>query len=107
MGDKAEERTAAREYLLARLAICRGALALACNSVDEVLHHFVYPAADIKGKERAELMETADEAIGEAARALQLAQATMEDIDPREGEPDEEDEDADDDEEDEEDEDED
>lgn len=100
MGDKAEERTSAREYLLARLAICRGALASACTSVDEALHHFVYPAGDAKGKERAELLEAADEAIGEAARALQLAQASLEDIDPREGEPDEEDDDEEDEDED-------
>lgn len=101
MGKRDEdERTAAREFLLARLAICHGALTSAASSVDDALILFGDPTEDAKGKERSKLLEAADVAIGEAARAIQLAMPAMADVDPGEGEPEpeEEDEDEDDDE---------
>jgi hypothetical protein len=103
MTKKEAEQSAAREFLLARLAICRGALASAAASLDEALALFVDTDDDAKGKTRADLLEAVDAALGEAARAIQLGMPALADIDPEEGEPDEEDED--DDEEDDEDED--
>jgi hypothetical protein len=103
MGKRDDERSAAREFLLARLAICRGALAAAAVSLDDALALFLDVEQDVKGKQRSELLETVDAAIGEAARAIQLAMPAMADIDPAEAEPDEEDgDDEDDDDEDEE-----
>ncbi len=87
MGQKTDERTAARDFLLARLAACRGALALASSSLDEALVLFVEPSEDPKGADRSELLEAVDAAIGDAARAVQAAMPAMEDIDPKEGEP--------------------
>jgi len=93
MGKRDEsERTAAREFLLARLAACRGALASASSSLDEALILFVDTGEDPKGKERSKLLEAVDLAIGEAARAIQLAMPAMGDVDPSEGEPEPEDE---------------
>jgi predicted NBD/HSP70 family sugar kinase len=88
MGKRDEsERTAAREFLLARLAACRGALASASSSLDDALILFVETGEDPKGKERSKLLEAVDLAIGEAARAIQLAMPAMGDVDPGEGEP--------------------
>lgn len=102
--ERREEQTAARDFTMARLAACRGALALAGAALDECLSLFVDPAEDPKGKDRAELLEAVDGHIGEAARGIQLAQVGWDDIDPKEGEPDpEEDDDGDEDEEEDED----
>src|SRR3990172_8803176 len=98
------EQAAAREFLLARLAACRGALASAASSLDDALILFVDTEGDPKGKERSKLLEAVDVAIGEAARAIQLAMPAMSDIDPAEGEPDPDDEEEDDEDEDEDDE---
>lgn len=100
-----EERSAARDFCMARLAACRGALAMATSALDDALAHFASPEDDLKGKERATLLEAIDEQIGEAARAVQLAQTAWEDVNPKEGEPDPEDEDEDEEEDEEEDED--
>lgn len=100
-----DERSAAREFLLARLSICRGALASASSSLDDALILFADPGEDPKGKERSKLLEAVDVAIGEAARAIQLAQPAMADIDPAEAEPEPDDEDDEDEEDDEDDED--
>lgn len=100
---KAEERTAARDYVMARLAACRGALAMATAALDAALGHFLVPEEDPKGKHRAEALEAVDELIGDGARAVQAAQEVWPDVDPREAEEDDdasepEDEDEDDDE---------
>lgn len=83
-----EERSAARDFCMARLAACRGALALATGALDEALSHFVDPSDDHRGKERALLLEAVDDQLGEAARAVQLAQGAWADVDPAEEEPD-------------------
>ncbi len=95
MGQKQEERTAARDYLLARLAACRGALSSAERSLDIALEMFIDPSEDPKGAERSELLEAVDAAIGDAARAVQAAMPAMVDIDPKEAEPESEDDDED------------
>ncbi len=104
MGKKEDERSAAREFLLARLAICRGALAAATSSLDDVLVLFLHTDGDPKGKNRSKLLEATDAAIGDAAAAVQKAMEAMRDIDPEEEEPEADDEETDEDEDDEEDE---
>ena len=97
---KAEEKTATRDFVMARLAACRGAVALAAENLDMALALFLSPDSDPKGKERAEALEAVDEGLGEAAWAVQSAQELLADIDPEEGEPEQpEDEDEDEDEE--------
>jgi hypothetical protein len=103
--DKADERTAARDFVMARLAACRGALAMATGALDEALIHFVDPSDDLKGKERAALLEAIDVQVGEAARAVQLAQEGWDGVDPKEAEPEPDEDEDEDDEEDDEDED--
>lgn len=100
MTKKTEERTAAREFCLARMAACRGSLASACAALDEALILFIDTDEDAKGKQRSELLEAVDASIGDAARAIQAAMPSMEDLDPKEGEPDVDDDDDDIDEED-------
>jgi len=106
---KAEERSLARDFLLARLAACRGGIARAAGMLDLCLEHFVHPDTDKRGTIRSKFLESIDDSIGEAATALHAAQELMGDIDPKEGEPDldddDDDEEEDEDEEDEEDED--
>jgi hypothetical protein len=92
MAKSKEERSAARDFVMARLAAFRGALAQATGALDDALAHFADPSDDLKGKERGVLLEAVDAQLGEAARAVQLAQAEWENVDPREEEPDEEDE---------------
>jgi uncharacterized membrane protein YukC len=97
----------ARDFVLARLAVTRVSLQAAIEAVDECTAHCVLPDDDADGKERASLLDTAAEALGEATRALEAAQEGLDDddFDAEEGEDDdEEEEDEDDDEEDEEDE---
>lgn len=94
----AEDRTAARDYVLARLAICRGALASASMAIDEAVLMFLEPSDDKRGEGRSGLLEGIDSAIGDAARAIQAAMPAMEDIDPKEGETDPEDDEEEDDE---------
>lgn len=106
MSDTAEEQTAARDFVMARLAAARGQVAFAAAAIDEALQLFVDPDADTKGKERRELIDGADAALADAARAVQIAGAELDAIDPTEGEPEEDAvDDEDDDEEEEEDED--
>jgi len=83
----AAENSAARDFTMARLAACRAALASAAALLDEALGLFVDTGSDRKGKERSELLEAIDANIGDAARAVQLAQSSMGDVDPEEGEP--------------------
>jgi len=83
----AEERTLARDFVMARLAACRAALAIAMDQLDESIIHFIATDDDSKGSKRSKLLEGIDESIGEAARGVQLAQSMWEDVDPKEEEP--------------------
>lgn len=85
---KREEQQAARDFVMARLAACRGAVAIAGDALDQTLALFIEPDEDKKGKARGELLETIDDALGEGARAVQAAQELFDEIDTREGEPD-------------------
>ncbi len=91
--EKAEEASAAREFLLARLAVARGNISAAASELDEALSHFGAPDQDTSGKLRAKLLESCDAALAEAARGVQMAMGALQDIDPTEEEPDDEDED--------------
>lgn len=100
---KAEERSAARDFVMARLAAARGQLSAATGALDDALILFVETDDDRTGKKRAELIEAVDASIAEAARGVQLAMSELDAIDPKETEPepeDDEDEEEDDDEDD-------
>jgi len=84
---RAEERTAARDFTMARLAAARTLIASAAQACDDCLAMFVDPDSDRSGKERAELLEQIDDGLGIAATAVQAAQQSWEDVDPQEGEP--------------------
>jgi hypothetical protein len=73
---------------MARLGAARAMLSIATDAIDEALVVFVAPDDDPKAEQRTDSLETADDAIGEAARAVQAAQTFMEEIDPAEEEPD-------------------
>lgn len=92
--DEVEEASAAREFLLARLAIARGQIRDAADALDEALTLFHVPTDDSTGKKRKECLETVDASLSEAARAVQLAMPALADIDPEEAEPDDEDDDT-------------
>jgi hypothetical protein len=83
---KADDRSAARDFLLARLAAARASIADAALGLDSCLLLFREPEEDTKGKDRAALLEAVDERLGEAASSVQLAQGVWKDIDLREGE---------------------
>jgi hypothetical protein len=86
--EKADEASAARDFTMARLAACRGGLSSAVAALDEAIGHFIDSSDDPKGKARSELLEAIDVHIGEAARAIQSAQGSWSDCDPKESEPD-------------------
>lgn len=90
--DEVSDETLARDFILARLAICRGELAAAMNELDEALALFNSPDLDPNGKKRKEALDTVDASIAEAARAVQFAQSSLGDYDPKETEPADEDE---------------
>lgn len=83
----AEERTAARDFVMARLAACRAYVAAVSMELDTCLGLFVDPEDDTKGKDRADLLEQIDDDLGAAVIALHAAQEVWEDVDPAEGEP--------------------
>ena len=70
MGRQEDDRTVARDFVMARLAACRAALVMAEAALDECLVYFVDPSDDARGKERGELLEAVDAQLGEAARAI-------------------------------------
>lgn len=82
------EAAAARNFVMARLAACRAALRDAGDGVDDAIGMFVDPSEDLDGKERRLLLEGIDDAIGDAARAVQTAQDVVDAIDWSEGEAD-------------------
>lgn len=90
--DEVSEETLARDFILARLAICRGELAAAASELDEALALFNSPDLDSSGKKRKDALDTVDASIAEAARAVQLAMPALSDYDPKETEPGDEDE---------------
>lgn len=79
--------TEARDFVMARLAACRANIYMVADALDDCLCHFADPDGDKEGKERAELLEAIDDGLGEAARAVQMAQDMFGDIDTAEGEP--------------------
>lgn len=87
-----EERSAARDFVMARLAAARGQVARAADEIDIAMQLFVDVDDDTSGKDRATAIENADSCVADAARALQLAGGEMANIDPREPEPEDEDE---------------
>lgn len=87
MSDSADSSNA-RDYVMARLAACRTWLTGAIEEVELCIDYFIAPDGDPDASGRAAQLEAIDEAIGEAARSVQLAQDAIGDIDPDEGEPD-------------------
>jgi hypothetical protein len=85
---KAEEKTAARDFVMARLGAARACVGAASTEIDNALGCFVSPEDDKKGEERGGAMESAVDLLGEAVRAVEAAQDMLEDVDFSEGEPD-------------------
>lgn len=99
----AEDKSAARDFMMARLAAARGSIAKASIALDAMCEAMADPAQDDpKGKHREMYFEDLDDALGRAAIAVAAAREAWEEVDPEEGEP-EPDEDEEDDEEDDED----
>ncbi len=98
-----------RDFFMARLAAGRAAAQAAISALDELLNLCINPEDDKKGKEREELLGETLESLGCACRAVEMAEATFEQVDLDECEPwdedgeEDEDEDEDDEEEDDED----
>ena len=80
------ERTAARDFVMARLAAARVYATEAIDNIDAALAAFIAPDEDRKGEQRAEALEGADEFLGLAAGTVQAAQEMWPEVDPREGE---------------------
>ncbi len=92
----AEDKSAARDFVMARLAAARGQLAKATTALDMLCMAMADPEDDAKGKNREMFFEDIDDALGAAAIAMSAASEAWEDVDPEEGEPDLEDDDEDD-----------
>ncbi len=76
-----------RDYTMARLAAARAAFAAGIDAIDDAIGLFVDPDDDDDGSERKEMIETALEHAGAAARALECAEEVIDHIDPEECEP--------------------
>jgi len=89
----AEDKAAARDYMLARLAACRSAIDDAKTTCDALIAATVDPEAngDEKGKRRENGFEDLDDALGRAAIASGAAREAWGDVDPEMGEPDDDD----------------
>ncbi len=80
-----------RDFVMARIA---AAIASAQSGIDALLEaalHFADPDDDRQGKKRKELLDDADESLGIASRAVQAAQAGIDDCSKEDlvtGEPD-------------------
>lgn len=73
-----------RDFIMARLAATRGALAAAEESLDQCILFFLAPDADKKGEDRYEALEAVLDASGDMSRSIELAQAAMETMGPEE-----------------------
>ena len=76
-----------RDFVMARLAAGRAAAQAAINAIDESLNLFVNPDEDKSGNERTTEVAEALEALGVACRAIESAEAMLDDVDFSEGEP--------------------
>ncbi len=82
----ADEATAARDYVMARMLVAQVALEDALAGLKEAARLFTCPEEDRSGAKRKEALEEVDAACGDAAAATQLAMGSLGDIDPEEGE---------------------
>ena len=79
-----------RDYVMARLAAARGALAAAEEVLDGCILFFIAPDEDKNGAERKESLEELLDIAGDISRSIELAQEGMEALskaDLKEGEP--------------------
>lgn len=76
-----------RDFVMARIAAGRAAAQSAIEAIDDALNLFVNPDQDRRGKARSELIGEALEALGCACRAVEMAEATLDQADMRECEP--------------------
>ena len=84
---RVEIETSPRDFVMARLAAARASAEAAIQAIDDAVTLFVNPQDDKKGKERAELVESALEALGCATRAAESAEEVLGQVDPLEIEP--------------------
>lgn len=83
-----EEATAAREFVLARLAVARAYASALGAGVDTCVVLFVDGGEDPTGAERVQTLDHLVELSGLFARAIEAAQDLIDDVDFTEGEPD-------------------
>ena len=89
IGDEEEiDPSAARDFVLARLAAARARVAAIEKGIDACIACFLIEKLDPTGKDRADLLDDLAEEAGCLSRALEAAQELLEDVDPKEGEPD-------------------
>ena len=92
------------DHTVACLAIARAHAQEAIESIDAAMLHFADPSSDKDGSERGAELEAADEALGEASRAIQESMRCFEEHEATDevtqADPDEEDDDDEDDEDD-------
>lgn len=86
--DNVDDPSEARDFVMARLGAARAHVSNAADDIDAALQLFVSPGDDPDGKGRADMLETADDALGEAARAIQAGQEVYPGINPTEAEAD-------------------
>jgi len=85
--DELEIDPSERDFVMARLAAGRSAVTDALTAIDECLGLFVNPDEDKKGTEREALIAAALESLGCASRAVETAEATLDQVDMDECEP--------------------
>lgn len=85
--DQFEIDPSPRDFVMARIAAGRAAAQSAVAAIDDLLNLFVNPDDDKRGKERVELLGEALEALGCACRAVEMAEATIDQIEFTECEP--------------------
>jgi hypothetical protein len=82
-----EVEATARDYAMARVAAARASAAAVIDACDDFITLCIDPEDDDDASERQELLESALEHAGAAARALESAEVMIDKIDPEECEP--------------------
>lgn len=82
-----DEALAARDYVMARLGGAIASLDAAREATSAVLALFVNPDEDNRGKDRKELLDDAQEAVGAASRGIDAAVEEIDEVDFAAAEP--------------------
>lgn len=83
----AEPDPAARDFVIARIAVAATEARAATEQLDEALALFSAPEDDTKGADREDAVKEALDLLGRATRALEAAEEKLDSYDPEAGEP--------------------